>query len=283
MSLEGDLREFSLINVMQIICMENRRAGLFVRRRGEEAAIYFDAGDIVSATAGHLQGEEAVYQLLTWTDGTFRTSDQVTIPAKNVGKNWNHLLIEGMRRIDEERHVNRTGDESPRQLSKGEAERDNTTEQDLILLLSGLEQNMARLGERKFQKNPDLAVQLLIELTNKVAEFAEHVRNLNRSEIALNAAVKKTAAAYPAVANLEANGNRLVSLAAANGHARWTSIFGARQTKQGETCQGLVAILHHYFTIFEAAFLSPSVRDQWKETYRVFIGDLKMKLDRVQF
>jgi len=46
-------------------------------------------------------GEEAVYELLHWRDANFRVESGVTTNEKTVKTNWNALLLEGMRRIDE--------------------------------------------------------------------------------------------------------------------------------------------------------------------------------------
>ena len=173
MGLEGDLREFSLINVMQIICMERRKAGLYVTRRGEEAVIYFDDGDVVYADAGHLKGEEAIYQLLTWTDGTFRTAEHNGQPGKNIVKNWNHLLIEGMRRLDEQRRDE--PDVEDRTLSTTEAQHDRNLGDGLMVLLSNMEQGMAKLGDKKVQKRPESAKTVLSDLVNSAVEFGEQI------------------------------------------------------------------------------------------------------------
>jgi hypothetical protein len=87
--------------MMQLICMERRNLALFVRRLGEEAAVHFDSGQVVHASLGELQGEDAVYRLLTWTDGTFRLTSGSAIPTQTIRRDWNQLLLEGMRKLDE--------------------------------------------------------------------------------------------------------------------------------------------------------------------------------------
>lgn len=281
MSLEGDLKEFSLIGVMQIICMEHRRAGLHVRRRGEEATILFDGGDIVQATLGNLQGEEAIYQLLTWTEGSFRTTEQITIVTRNVFKNWNHLLIEGMRRIDEQRKD--SIDQPSVRLSRQDAERDSRLENDLIVLLSSLEQTMSRLNDKKTHKRPGHALELMTDMVNAVAAFSEGVRGADPVSLSLRVVTDSVSASHPSIRSMSLQGNRISVEAAGGQRNGWKSMFPGRQSDLRQTANAMLAILEHYFSALSDLFLSPSARDQSRETYEVFVADLKTNLSRVEF
>jgi hypothetical protein len=99
MAIEGDLADIGLPNVMQVLCMERRSRALFLQRLDEKAAVHFDHGEIVHATLGELQGEEAIYRLLTWKDGTFLLISAAAVPAQTIRRDWNQLLLEGMRQI----------------------------------------------------------------------------------------------------------------------------------------------------------------------------------------
>lgn len=101
MPLEGNLRDFSLANIIQLNCNENNTAKVTLERRGKEGVIFFDGGSIKHAAFGSLVGEEAVYDLLRWRDANFRVERGVTTKEKTVKTNWNALLLEAMRRIDE--------------------------------------------------------------------------------------------------------------------------------------------------------------------------------------
>ena len=101
MPLEGNLRDFSLANIIQLNCSEQNTAKVTLDRRGKEGVIFFDGGSIKHAALGSLAGEEAVYELLRWRDANFRVESGVTTKEETVNTNWNALLLEGMRRIDE--------------------------------------------------------------------------------------------------------------------------------------------------------------------------------------
>ncbi|MFQ6001765.1 MAG: DUF4388 domain-containing protein, partial [Anaerolineae bacterium] len=97
MPLEGNLRDFSLVNIIQLNCNERNTAKVTLDRQGKEGVIFFDGGSIKHAAFGSLVGEEAVYELLRWRDANFRVESGVTTEEKTVKTNWNALLLEGMR------------------------------------------------------------------------------------------------------------------------------------------------------------------------------------------
>jgi hypothetical protein len=283
MPLEGDLKDISLTSVVQILCMERRKGGLFVRRRGEEGTVYFYDGEIVHATVGPLEGEEAIYQLLTWMDGTFRMNDQVTIPRKTIGMNWNHLMIEGMRRIDEQNRESASPTQYDIILTQAEVEQDGILENDLILLLSRLEQLMAQLGEKKIQKRPPAALELLAELVNQVIKYYEGIPKADANRGSLVKALMQAGDVYQQARILQAQYNRLSVQTAVNLYHSWAGDPNDRRYMFRQISRGMIHVLESYFSLFTIYFQSLAMRDQWKETYSVFIYDLTRAVDKVQF
>lgn len=101
MPLEGSLEELSLTNIIQVNCNEMNTATVRLAREDGEGLLCFAEGAIVHAAVGHLVGEEAVYELLSWPDGTFIVEQDQPAPQRTISSNWNSLLLEGIRRIDE--------------------------------------------------------------------------------------------------------------------------------------------------------------------------------------
>lgn len=100
--VRGNLRSMSLPSIFQINCTERSQARLQIRDGGREGTIYFADGEVVHATLGAQRGEEAVYELLSWDDGEFELEMGVATPEQTIATNWSGLLLEGMRRLDEE-------------------------------------------------------------------------------------------------------------------------------------------------------------------------------------
>lgn len=114
MPIEGTLKELSLTNIVQLNCTEMNTATVSLTYEGRTGIVCFADGAIVHAAVGDVVGEEAVYELLSWPDGSF-VVEAGTMPAeRTVSTSWNSLLLEGLRRVDEEQaSVERPAEVSP--------------------------------------------------------------------------------------------------------------------------------------------------------------------------
>lgn len=90
-----------LPDLIQILCLARSSAALRIENGGESGALWFDEGAIVHAVCGGLDGEAAVYRLLTWTGGQFNMMDGETPPRRTIAASWQEVLLEGCRRLDE--------------------------------------------------------------------------------------------------------------------------------------------------------------------------------------
>ncbi len=98
----GRVVDMPVIDVIQTIEV-SRKSGViqFVADRQRTAAIYFRDGKVIDAEAGSLQGEDAVYRLLTWSDGEFEVVFRTVRRRDSISASSQGLLMEGMRRLDE--------------------------------------------------------------------------------------------------------------------------------------------------------------------------------------
>jgi CheY-like chemotaxis protein len=99
--IQGRLEEMSVTELMQSLEMGQKSCRLFLRHGGEEAQLYFNAGQCKHAQLGGTEGDNAVYQVIGWPDGEFEidfgaTSDRETTTHSTTG-----LLMEAMRLMDE--------------------------------------------------------------------------------------------------------------------------------------------------------------------------------------
>src|SRR5690606_13400677 len=80
-----------------------RKSGLIhlVSESVRQATLYFRNGKVIDAECGHLTGEEAVYRLLTWSDGEFEVLFRNVRRRDAIASSTQGLLMEGMRRLDE--------------------------------------------------------------------------------------------------------------------------------------------------------------------------------------
>lgn len=98
----GRVADMPVVDVIQTIEI-SRKSGViqFVGERGRQAAIYFRDGKVIDAEAGTLQGEDAVYRLLTWNEGEFEVVFRTVRRREVITMSSQGLLMEGMRRLDE--------------------------------------------------------------------------------------------------------------------------------------------------------------------------------------
>jgi uncharacterized protein (TIGR02266 family) len=99
----GLLQAMNLESLVQLLESERQTAHLVLARGDERGEIRFVDGAISRAVQAGRQGDAAVYQLLTWREGTFHLG--LPEGSGEIGgratKSNQALLLEGMRRLDE--------------------------------------------------------------------------------------------------------------------------------------------------------------------------------------
>jgi hypothetical protein len=105
MPLQGDLSEFSLADIIQLVDLSKQTGGVrIVGERGGKSAegwIYFRDGQVISARLGRLPPEESLYALFTLPAGEFVFEEDVDLPSRDITSSNEKLIIEGIRRVDE--------------------------------------------------------------------------------------------------------------------------------------------------------------------------------------
>jgi hypothetical protein len=102
MALKGNLQDMKLSDIVQVACKGRKQACLRITSRDRQASLFFEKGQVVHAILDSKEGEEVVYELLTWEDGVFEVEQEVAPPKLTITTNWQGLLLEGMRRVDEQ-------------------------------------------------------------------------------------------------------------------------------------------------------------------------------------
>ncbi len=128
MALKGNLNDLNIADLIQLNCQSGTRAELMARHlNGEEVALYFEGGEVVHATHGATQGAEAVYTLLGWDAGTFEVAQDIAAPARSITTPWSALIMEGMRRLDEQKAQDQSSEKKEQGKMAGETRRDRLT------------------------------------------------------------------------------------------------------------------------------------------------------------
>jgi hypothetical protein len=99
---DGQLRCASLADLIQLQCSNRTRVAVSVRSDHREGHLFFDDGQIVHAVAGRLVGEDAVFEVLNWTTGTFGASNEPWPTTPTVTSTWQQVLLLAAQRRDEQ-------------------------------------------------------------------------------------------------------------------------------------------------------------------------------------
>ena len=100
----GQLHAMPLPTLIRWMELERRDARLVLRRGDEEGSLIFRGGQIRQAGQGTRRSEAAVYQLLSWQEGSFNLLpglEGVATPEGEVQTSNEELLREGARRLEE--------------------------------------------------------------------------------------------------------------------------------------------------------------------------------------
>jgi hypothetical protein len=95
-SLETNLKVVNIGEVAQILVLIKRNGKLSAEWDDREGEVYIQNGNITFATVESLEGEGAVYRLLTWKDGYCQFFAELTPEHQNVDKNIESIFFEGM-------------------------------------------------------------------------------------------------------------------------------------------------------------------------------------------
>ena len=99
----GTLRQVGLTDVIQIECLRRNSCILEVHNPKTNGAIYIENGEIIHAIGVGLEGEQALYRLLSMQNGEFRLQPFKNSDKRTIHCSWDNLLMEAARFQDEEK------------------------------------------------------------------------------------------------------------------------------------------------------------------------------------
>jgi hypothetical protein len=104
MALQGDLSEFPLTDIIQLVDLSKQTGGVHLQgRRGLqqiEGWLYFRDGKIIGAQAASLPPLEALYTFFTLDSGPFRFYDDRRLETPTISLSNEIIIMEGIMRQD---------------------------------------------------------------------------------------------------------------------------------------------------------------------------------------
>lgn len=99
--IKGRLKDMGLVDIIQVLSMGRKTAAVNIGSEQGAGMIFVEDGNVVHAKFRELSGEDAAYNLLAWKDGEFSVEMDVKPEARTISANVEHILLEGMKRLDE--------------------------------------------------------------------------------------------------------------------------------------------------------------------------------------
>ena len=99
--LRGSLAQMNIMDLFQSLEMGHKSCSLTLTNNGQKCQMFFSDGQINHATFDNLKGDDAVYKVMSWTDGTFSIDFTGTSKEQTTTRSTQGLLMEGLRLLDE--------------------------------------------------------------------------------------------------------------------------------------------------------------------------------------
>ena len=129
---QGTLSDLHFADIIQLKCMSGSTSVLeFTGPKGQKARVFFENGQVRHAVAPGKDGIDAFNEILTWKGGMISEVAGAGSSQKTIDLDWQILLMEGVRKIDETRGTSKKG-----QSANGSAGRKILVIDDSLMLLS---------------------------------------------------------------------------------------------------------------------------------------------------
>jgi len=111
---QGTLSDLHLADIIQLKCMSGSSAALqFTGPQGEKARVYFESGQVRHATAPGKEGIAAFNEIVNWKGGQISEVSGAAQSPRTIDLDWQILLMEAVRKIDETRDTESTAAAAP--------------------------------------------------------------------------------------------------------------------------------------------------------------------------
>jgi hypothetical protein len=101
MSLAGDLQDFEITDVFQLVQLGQKDGVLRIQTTDNLGVVCFKNGKVAHAQTNSIQGEPAIDTILGWKKGRFTFNPGEEIPEHTVDLPIQQVILEAARRIDE--------------------------------------------------------------------------------------------------------------------------------------------------------------------------------------
>jgi CheY-like chemotaxis protein len=99
--IEGSLKQMGIADLLQVLASNHRTGRVGLEHAGVKGEIFLLEGRPANARTGIVEGEKALFRLLSWNEGSFAfTPGPLGVPVR-IDRGTEDALLEGMRQSDE--------------------------------------------------------------------------------------------------------------------------------------------------------------------------------------
>ena len=99
--LRGSLAQMNVLDLLQSLDMGRKTCALTLTNNGDNCKMFFTEGQINHAVFGDIKGDDAVYRIMTWAEGSFEIDFKGASSEQTTTQSTQGLLLEGLRLLDE--------------------------------------------------------------------------------------------------------------------------------------------------------------------------------------
>jgi hypothetical protein len=272
--VEGDLIDLTLPSLLQAMTREKASAVLRLQRGtddGDQGSVYFCEGALVHALAGDSVGDEAMYQLLGWSEGRFRLVRDADKQPRTITAGLANFITTA--------ESNRSAGGLSAAPGKEESG-DEKLLHDLLTGLSRLEQDKVRLEERQIEPGAVPALLLIATVVNSMVAVV--TARCTDSDVLPSRVLPRLAEAQPYTQLLGEDQER-ISVATAVGVLKtWNSTKEDRLQLFKDLCRALLDVLAFYGNTAGTFFREPREREEWRATFGVFVEGLWTAVQQIE-
>lgn len=108
-TLEGDLKNLQVPNLLQSINLAKMTGKLDIRTKAENAEVFFQEGIPLHCALKEVKGDAALIELITWTNGEFRFWPEEVTADRSINKRLDSMLMEGVALLDQSKYLDTAG------------------------------------------------------------------------------------------------------------------------------------------------------------------------------
>lgn len=97
----GQIHGISTSSFLQLMDIEEKICTLKIRSGKRLGYLYFFKGELTAAETGHLRGEKAAFEIISWENSVIEIENVCKKTGKEINKSLMHILMEGARMRDE--------------------------------------------------------------------------------------------------------------------------------------------------------------------------------------